>query len=116
MLKENEFQFASCHLNLPCGPGHDPSMPRVMLLREDGELATQEVTFVDDVHVAGRKREGVFDHARDGCRQVKARMNSLGNQADNRKFRQPTPTPGAWNGLIIHTNTPFPMKSTTGKK
>ena len=43
-------------------------------------------------------------------------MNSIGNQADERKFRQPTLRPGAWAGLIIHTNTPFPMKPTTGKK
>ena len=43
-------------------------------------------------------------------------MNSVGNQAVDRKFRQPTPTPGAWNGLIIHTDTPFPRKSTTSKK
>ena len=43
-------------------------------------------------------------------------MNSRGNQADDRKFRQPSLQPGAWAGLIIHTNTPFPMKSTTGKK
>ena len=43
-------------------------------------------------------------------------MNSVGNQADDRKYRLPTPTPGAWNGVIIHTDTPFPMMSTTVKK
>ena len=114
--EKNEFQFASCHLNLPTSDNYDTSMPRVMLLRKDGELATQEVTFVDDIHVAGRTKDGVFNNARAGCKQLKSRMNSLANQADDRKFRQPTPTPGAWNGLIIHTDTPFPMKSTTGKK
>jgi len=40
-------------------------------------------------------------------------MNSRGNQADDWKYRFPTLTPGAWNGVIIHTDTPFPMMSTT---
>ena len=43
-------------------------------------------------------------------------MNLVGNQADDRKYRLPTPTPGAQNGVIIHTNAPFPMMSTTVKK
>jgi hypothetical protein len=43
-------------------------------------------------------------------------MNLLGNQADDWKYRLPTTTPGAWNGVIIHTDTPFPMMLTTLKK
>jgi hypothetical protein len=43
-------------------------------------------------------------------------MNLLGNQAVNRKFRLPTIMPGAWNEVIIHTDTPFPMMSGTLKK
>ena len=112
----NEFQFARCVLNLPTALRYDPSMPRVMLLREDGELASSEVTFVDDIHVAGRAKDGEFDNTKRACKQLKSRMNSRGNQADDRKYRLPCLTPGAWNGLIIHTDTPFPMKSTTGKK
>ena len=44
----SEFQFNTCHLNLPCSQDHDPSMPEVMLLRTDGELATTKTAFVDD--------------------------------------------------------------------
>ena len=40
----------------------------------------------------------------------------MGNQADDRKYRLPTLTPGAWNGVIVHTDTPFPVMSTTVKK
>ena len=87
-----------------------------MLLQEDGELATTEVTFVDNIHVAGRVKEREFNYAKLGCKQLKSRMNSRGNQADERKFRNPSPWPGAWNGLVIYTGTPFPMKSITGKK
>ena len=110
------FQFDRVLLNCPFSPGHDPAFPEVMLIRKDGELATQEKTFVDDIHVAGRSKEGTFDHALDGCRRLKSRMNSVGNQADDRKYRPPCLTPGAWRGVIIHTDTPFPMKSTTSKK
>ena len=66
--------------------------------------------------MAGRAKEGEFDHAKAGCKQLKSRMNSLGNQADDRKYRQPSLRPGAWSGLIIHTDTLFPRKSTTAKK
>lgn len=112
----NEFQFKTCHLNLPFSKTYDPSLPEVMLLREDGELATTEVTFVDDIRAAGRCKKGEYDHARAGCKQLKSRMNSVANQADDRKFRQPVERAGAWIGLIIHTDTPFPHKSTTAKK
>ena len=47
---------------------------------------------------------------------MKAEMNSRGNQADDRKYRQPSCTSGAWNGVLLHTDTPFPMKATTQKK
>jgi hypothetical protein len=86
-----------------------------MRLRKDGELATQEATFVDDIHPSGRERDGE-NKVSDACRRLKSRMNSVGNNAADRKYRPPTPWPGAWNGSIIHTGTPFPMKSTTKKK
>ncbi len=50
------------------------------------------------------------------CAQLKLRMNSFENQADNWKYGLPTVTPGSWNGVILHTDTPFPMISRTQKK
>ena len=47
---------------------------------------------------------------------MKSEMNSVGNQAADGKYRQPSTTAGAWKGEIVYTDTPFPMKSTTGKK
>ena len=73
---KNELQLLTCHLNSPSSIDYDPSMPRVMLLRADGELATTEVTYVDDIHLAGRVQDGKFNHARDGCKQLKSGMNS----------------------------------------
>ena len=86
-----------------------------MLLRKDGELATREATFVDDIHPTGRDATG-YENTKEACRQLKARTNLLGNQASDRKYRPPTWYPGAWNGCIIHPGTPFLMKSTTAKK
>ncbi len=87
----------------------------ILLLRKDGELATREADFVDDIHPCIRQKDGAPE-AREACAQLKSQMNSRGNQADDRKYRLPTLTPGAWNGVIIHTDSPFPMMSTTQKK
>ena len=65
---KNEFQFVTCHLNLPTAIAHDPWMPRVMLLQEDDELATTKVTYVDDIHLVGRVKEGIFNHVRTACK------------------------------------------------
>ena len=90
-------------------------MPRVILLRKDGEMAPREATYVDDTHVSGRKKDGERA-TRGACHQIMSRMNSYGNQADAKKWCVPTGSPGAWNGAIMHTYTPFPMQSTAIKK
>ncbi len=86
-----------------------------MLLRKDGELATREANYVDDIHLVTREKDEEAK-AHEACAQLKLRMNLLGNQVDDRKYRLPTVTPGAWNGVIIHTDTPFPMMCTTLKR
>ena len=103
------------YLDLPGSFGYNPSLPRVLLLRKDGELAKREADYVDNIHPVIRERDDE-SKARQACVQLKPKMNSVGNQADDQKYRLPTPTPGAWNGVIIHTDTPFPMMSTTLKK
>jgi hypothetical protein len=111
----NHWQWETVRLNLPGDINYDPSMPRIKLLRKDGELATREADYVDDIHPCIREREG-SNEARLACAQLKSRMNSRGNQADDQKYHILSVTPGAWNGVILHTNTLFPMMSTTLKK
>jgi hypothetical protein len=94
---------------------YDPSMPRVMLVRKDGELATWEASYVYDIHLVTREKDEEAK-AHQACAQLKSKMNLLGNQVDDRKYRLPTTTPGVWIGVIIHTDTPFPMILTTLKK
>ncbi len=90
----NNWQWETVHLNLPGDIKYDPSMPRVMLLRKDGELATREADYVDDIHPCIREREG-SNEARLACAQLKSGMNSRGNQADDWKYCIPSITPGA---------------------
>ena len=73
----NPFQWARVLLNLP-PTNYDPSMPRVMSLREDGELACNEATYVDDIHVAGRV-VGDLNLTRRASERLKSRMNHYGN-------------------------------------
>ena len=100
------------YLNLSFTEGYDVSLPRVIPLWRDNEMATREATYVDDIRVAGRGLEGT----RMACKQLKSQMNSLANQANDGKYWPPLLMSGAWKGEIIPTDTPFPMKSTTGKK
>ncbi len=93
---------------------YDLSMPRVMLVWKDGELANREANYVDNIHLVTREKDEEAK-ACQACAQLKSKMNLLGNQADDRKYRLPTMTPGAWNGVIIHTDTLFPMMSMTLK-
>ena len=100
-------------MNLPCSKAYDPSLPRVLLLRSDEELAARQATMVDDIRVGSRARDQRGE--RPPCRQIKSGMNLLGNRVANRKYRQPTTRSGAWNESIVSTHSPFPHKSTTGK-
>ena len=106
------FQWARVHCNSPTAKNYDCSLPQVLLIRDDEELATRQVSYVDDHRVAGREEVPT----KIAYHQVQTRMNSHGNQADGRKYRPPMLVPGAWRGDIIHMNTPFHMKSNTGKK
>ena len=47
---KNHWQWETKHLNLLGDVDYDPLMPRVMLLRKDGELATSEADYVNDIH------------------------------------------------------------------
>jgi hypothetical protein len=85
-----------------------------MRIRDDGELAAAQVDYVDDIHPTARGRDNM--NAVAAAKWLKSRMNSVGNQADDRKYRQPTCKPGAWKGEIMHTDQPLPRKSTTAKK
>jgi hypothetical protein len=107
------FQWERVVLNLPTEQW-DPSLPRVMLIRKDGELAVRLVDYVDDIHPATRGIDNSNAVRTDHF--LKTRMNSVANQASEEKYRKPTTSPGAWKGEIMNTSEPLPRKSTSSKK
>ena len=82
---ENPFHWAELVLKSPPDTTYDPSFPRVMKLRNDGELACNEATYVDDIHVAGLV-VGETNPTQLACKQLNSSMNCLGNQADDCKY------------------------------
>jgi hypothetical protein len=74
-------------------------MPRVMLLRSDGELAMQEENYVDDIHGTRKGKE----RAQSSMRWLASKMNYYGNQDSPEKWRVVTCSPGAWKGAILST-------------
>ena len=110
----NLFQYHEVWLNLPGAKNYDPSMPRLIFLTKEGEMATRKVTFVDDIHGAAR---GSSDApAREAYRILACLMNYFANQAAARKVGPPTLIPRPWNGVMTHTDSPHPVKGTTAKK
>jgi hypothetical protein len=112
--ESNPFHYHSCWLNLPMAKNYDPSMPQVMLLKKNGELATRRVTFVDDLHATSHGKLG--KEAREAARVLACKMNHKGNQCAARKFGPPTLIPRPWNRIMTHTDEPYPVKGTTAKK
>ena len=112
--ENNPFHYDKCYLNLPSSKEYDPSLPRILLLRRDGEVATRRVTFVDDHRGVGRGRDG--SQAGEGARVMAFKMNYFGNQCAGRKFGPPTLISRPWNGVMTHTDSPYPVKGTTAKK
>jgi hypothetical protein len=70
--------------------------------------------FVDDLHGATRGKDA--SNAREAGRVTAYRMNYYGNQVAARKFGPPTLIPRPWNGIMTHTDSPYPVKGTTAKK
>jgi hypothetical protein len=112
--ESSPFRWDKVVLNLPTDDPWDPSLPRVMLLRKDGELAARLVDYVDDIHPSVRGKD--VRPATDAAHFLKSRMNSVGNMVSEEKYRRPTTRPGAWKGEIINTAEPLPRKSTSAKK
>lgn len=87
----NPFQWHRVHLNLPTAENFDPSLPRVLRIRKDGELASDSVMFVDDGRSAGRGKKRCSETGR----RLSSGMNKLGQQDAAWKQRPASLYPGA---------------------
>ncbi len=98
--QSNVFRWDEVSLNLPGSQEYDPSKPWVSKRRSsDGKIAADFVIYVDDVRSAGNS----WEEARLASRRIGSLLNWLGVQDAARKRRDPSRTPGAWAGSIIHT-------------
>jgi len=93
----NPFQWNSVRLNLP-GPGYDPSLSWVSKLRQDGRIACDLFTFVDDERVVAPTE----DLAWQASHKLAAIQSYLGIIDAARKVRPCSQTPGAWAGAVVH--------------
>ena len=62
-------------------------MPRIILIHKDDELATCYAIFVGDIHPSGHDQKG-GKHTKCACKQLMSRMNSRGNQTDDKKYHE----------------------------
>ena len=93
----NPFQWKTVRLNLP-GPGYDPTLPWVSKLREDGRIACDLHTFVDDERITAPSEELAWQAGH----VLAATQSYLGIQDAARKVRPCSQTPGAWAGSVVH--------------
>jgi hypothetical protein len=87
-------------MNLPGQVGYDPSKPWVSKIREeDGRIAGDMFSFVDDLRPTSTSKEEAWKAAR----RIGATLGFLGLQDASRKRRDGSQTLGAWSGLVIRT-------------
>ena len=98
--------------NFPFQKNYDPSLPRIIRIRQDGEMAAGTSAFVDDGRTAG-VTDTICDQA---THRFCTRINYLGEQNASRKRRPTTTNPGAWTGKMLWTNEPHPMKGVLPEK
>ena len=97
----NVFRWSFVRLNLPGSLDYKPHLPWVSKIRgEDGKMANDFITYVDDTRSCGNS----WEEARLASRTVASRLNWLGIQDAARKRRDPSQDPGPWAGSVVHVS------------
>jgi len=98
----NIFHWDFVRLNLPGQINYRPELPWVSKVRsEDGEIACDFVSYVDDTRTCGNSGA----EARAASRRVASTMNWLGIQDAARKRRDPCQDPGPWAGSVVRVQS-----------
>ena len=96
----NVFRWCKVILNLPGKENYNPARPWVYLVREDGTIASDLFSYIDDYRPTGPNKRECWK----ACHQIGSRLTWFGIQDAARKRREPSQEPGAWAGTIIHTS------------
>ncbi len=94
----NPFQWESIQLNLPGTPKYDPSITWISKRRNNGQIACNVVTFVDNKQVVGLTEELTWQ----ASHALTSKQSYLGIQDAARKAHLCSQTTGAWVGAIMH--------------
>ena len=97
---KNVFRWCKVILNLPGKENYNPARPWVYLVREDGTIASDLFSYIDDYRPTGPNKRECWK----ACHQIGSRLTWFGIQDAARKRREPSQEPGAWAGTIIHTS------------
>lgn len=95
---DNPFHWSTTRLNLPGSKDYDPRKSWIAKIREDGRVAADLFTFVDDERVTAPDEEIAWKAAH----QLGSIQAYLGIQNATRKLRDSSQTPGAWAGSVVH--------------
>ena len=98
----NAFQWKTVKLNLPGTKAYKPNQAWIIRVREDGTLASDFVTFVDDQRVCGAGPQ----RTKEAGHTLSTREAYLGIQDALRKLRSSGGTryPGAWAGVVVYND------------
>jgi hypothetical protein len=102
----NPFQWDNAQINLPSTSEYDPSIPRVRLIRKDGDVASGCVIFFDD----GRFYSIGKERTRPSLRCICSRLQQYDNQDATRKRHPGGKRSGAWAGICVYTDQDMPRK------
>ena len=115
----NPMGYNRVRLNLPGMESYDPAFQKVMKWRDgpkgiqDGQVAGDVVTLVDDVRVTGYSKANCWDV----YHQFASRVQYLRMQNAPRKFRAPSQADaGAWTGTILRIFSDHITKSVSQEK
>jgi hypothetical protein len=96
--EKNPFQWDHAQLILHSTSEYDPSIPRVRLIRKDGDVVSGCVTFFDD----GRFYSIGKERTRSSLRCISSRLQQYDTQDATRKRRPGGKRPGAWAGICVY--------------
>jgi hypothetical protein len=92
------FQWKTISLNLPGTKEYDPHVSWIYKKREDGQMACNVLTFVDDEWVVDPTKELTWQ----ASHVLTSKQSYLGIQDVARKARPCSQTTGAWARAIVH--------------
>ena len=97
--RANPFHWEEVVFNLPGSAGYNASLPWVMKIRWDGDLAAEVFVYVDDGRGVGPTKYLAWR----AVRAYAAGCTRRGVQDASRKRTLPSQAPGPWAGTVTHT-------------